>query len=110
VYALVQHVTVWASEPELAWTVADRAMTAAQAADTPAALASAAWSLGMTHRSVGDVDGALALADDALALLTPELDRGGDDTPGMAGSLLLHASLTCARAGSEAQCNRPAFG
>src|ERR1700761_5342771 len=83
VYALVQHVTVWASEPELAWTVADRAMTAAQAADTPAALASAAWTLGMTHRSVGDVDGALALADDAFALLTPELDRGSDDVAGM---------------------------
>ncbi len=42
VYALVQHETVWASEAELTWTVADRAMLAAQEADTPAALAEAA--------------------------------------------------------------------
>jgi hypothetical protein len=42
VYALVQHEVVWASETELTWTAADRAMTAAQEADTPAALAGAA--------------------------------------------------------------------
>jgi|SRR5712691_3789824 len=101
VYALVQHVTVWASEPELAWTVADRAMTAAQAADTPAALASAAWTLGMVHRTTGDIDGALDLATGALDVLAPRLDDSGHDMAGMAGSLMLHAALTCARAGRE---------
>jgi transcriptional regulator with XRE-family HTH domain len=101
VYALVQHVTVWASEPELAWTVADRAMTAAQAADTPAALASAAWTLGMVHRTVGDIDGALSLATGAIGLLAPRLDHGGHDLAGMTGSLMLHAALTSARAGRE---------
>jgi transcriptional regulator with XRE-family HTH domain len=47
VYSLVQHEVVWASEAELNWTAADRAMTAAQEADTPAALAGAAWTLGI---------------------------------------------------------------
>ena len=79
VYALVQHEIVWASEAELTWTVADRAMIAAQEADTPVALAGAAWTLGMVQRSVGDVNGALSLARDAIALLEPlmdDMDRG----------------------------------
>jgi hypothetical protein len=97
VYALVQHVTVWASEPELAWTVADRAMAAAQAADTPAARASAAWTLGMVHRTTGDIDGALDLATGAINLLAPRLDDGGHDLAGLAGALMLHAALTSAR-------------
>lgn len=101
VYALVQHVIVWASEAELTWTVADRAMTAAQDADTPAALASAAWTLGMVHRSAGDTDGALVLADDALNVLAPHLEHGGDHLNGMAGALNLHAAITCARAGRD---------
>ena len=58
VYALAQHEIVWASEAELTWTVADRAMTAAQEADSPVALAGAAWTLGMVQRSAGDIDGA----------------------------------------------------
>jgi hypothetical protein len=62
VYALTQHEVVWASEAELTWTVADRAMSAAQEADTPVALAGAAWTLGMVQRSAGDTDGALSLA------------------------------------------------
>ena len=61
VYGLAQHEVVWASEAELTWTLADRAMTAAQEADTPAALAGAAWTLGMVQRSAGDTDGALTL-------------------------------------------------
>ena len=76
VYALVQHEIVWASEAELTWTVADRAMIAAQEADTPVALAGAAWTLGMVQRSAGDVDGALSLARDAAALLEPLMDAG----------------------------------
>lgn len=101
VYALVQHEVVWSSEAELTWTVADRAMSAAQDADTPDALAGAAWTLGMVQRSAGDTDGALTLAIDALGLLTPHLDGGSDNLRGLAGALMLHAALTCARAGRD---------
>ncbi len=101
VYALTQHETVWASENELLWTVADRAMTAAQQADTPAALAGAAWTLGMVQRSAGDTDGALTLVSDAAALLEPYLEGGADGLRGLAGALYLHAASTCARAGRE---------
>jgi transcriptional regulator with XRE-family HTH domain len=101
VYALVQHEVVWASEAELTWTVADRAMSAAQEADTPVALAGAAWTLGMVQRSVGDTDGALSLARDAAALLEPLLEEATDEVRGLAGALDLHAAMTCARAGRE---------
>jgi len=82
VYALVQHEVVWASEAELNWTAADRAMSAAQDADTPAALAGAAWTLGMMQCSAGDTDGALTLAQEAADLLdralkTPTMSCAG---------------------------------
>ena len=83
VYALVQHEVVWASEAELTWTVADRAMTAAQDADMPAALAGAAWTLGMVQRSAGDTDGALTLARDAADLLEPRLEDADDELRGL---------------------------
>jgi hypothetical protein len=101
VYALVQHEVVWASETELSWTAADRAMTAAQEADTPAALAGAAWTLGMVQRGAGDTDAALGLVSDALDLLGPRLEDGPDDLRALAGALHLHAAATCARAGRE---------
>jgi transcriptional regulator with XRE-family HTH domain len=101
VYALVQHEVVWASESELNWTAADRAMSAAQDADTPAALAGAAWTLGMVQRSAGDTDGALTLAREAADLLEPRLEDGGDEIRGMYGALQLHAATTAARAGRE---------
>lgn len=101
VYALAQHEIVWASEAELTWTVADRAMIAAQEADSPVALAGAAWTLGMVQRSAGDIDGALSLARDATELLEPLMDDGSDDVPALAGALELHAATTCARAGRE---------
>jgi len=101
VYALVQHETVWASEAELTWTVADRAMLAAQEADTPEALAGAAWTLGMVQRSAGDTDGALTLATDAAALLEPCLEDGSPEIRALAGAMRLHAAATCARAGRE---------
>lgn len=101
VYALVQHEIVWASETDLSWTAADRAMSAAQDADTPGALAGAAWTLGMVQRSAGDTEGALSLATDAAGLLEPHLESGGDDLRGLAGALYLHAAATCARAGRE---------
>jgi transcriptional regulator with XRE-family HTH domain len=101
VYALVQHEVVWASESELNWTAADRAMSAAQDADTPAALAGAAWTLGMVQRSAGDTDGALTLAREAADLLEPRLEEGGDEIRGLYGALQLHAATTAARAGRE---------
>jgi transcriptional regulator with XRE-family HTH domain len=101
VYALVQHETVWASETELAWTVADRAMTAAQEADKPAALAGAAWTLGMVQRSTGDTDAALTLAMDAAQLLEPRPEDGAPEIRALAGAMYLHAAATCARAGRE---------
>jgi transcriptional regulator with XRE-family HTH domain len=101
VYALVQHEVVWASESELTWTVADRAMMAAQEADMPAALAGAAWTLGMVQRGAGDTDGALSLARDAVALLEPLLEDGADELRALSGALHLHAATTCARVGRE---------
>jgi transcriptional regulator with XRE-family HTH domain len=101
VYALAQHEVVWASENELTWTVADRAMTAAQDADTPLALAGAAWTLGMVQRSAGDTDSALSLAQQATALLEPRLEGGDDELRAMYGALHLHAATTSARAGHE---------
>ena len=101
VYALVQHEIVWASEAELTWTSADRAMTAAQEADTPSALAGAAWTLGMVQRSVGDTDGALTLARDAADLLEPRLEDADDEMRALYGALHLHAATTAARAGRE---------
>ena len=100
-YALVQHEVVWASEAELTWTAADRAMTAAQDADTPAALAGAAWTLGMVQRSAGDTDAALTLARDAAGLLEPRLEDADDEMRGLYGALQLHAATTAARAGRE---------
>jgi transcriptional regulator with XRE-family HTH domain len=101
VYALVQHEVVWASETELTWTAADRAMTAAQEADTPSALAGAAWTLGMVQRSAGDTDGALTLAREAAELLEPRLGDADDEMRAMYGALQLHAATTAARAGRE---------
>ncbi|MFI5781610.1 helix-turn-helix domain-containing protein [Nocardia sp. NPDC051570] len=101
VYALVQHVIVWASEQELVWMAADRAMIAAQEADSPLALAGAAWTLGMVQRGAGDSDGALTLATDAAALLAPRLESGSDELRGMYGALQLHAATTTARAGRD---------
>jgi transcriptional regulator with XRE-family HTH domain len=101
VYALVQHEVVWASESELTWTAADRAMMAAQDADQPLALAGAAWTLGMVQRSAGDTDGALGLAADAAALLEPRLEDGTDELRAMYGALQLHAATTAARAGRD---------
>jgi transcriptional regulator with XRE-family HTH domain len=95
VYALVQHEVVWASETELTWTAADRAMTAAQEADTPIALAGGAWTLAIVQRSGGDTDAAMALAVEAARLLESRLEDA------MYGALHLHAAPTAARAGHE---------
>jgi transcriptional regulator with XRE-family HTH domain len=101
VYALVQHEVVWASESELTWTVADRAMLAAQEADDPLALAGAAWTLGMVQRGAGDTDAALTLAVDAARLLETRLEEGTEELRAMYGALQLHAATTAARDGRE---------
>jgi transcriptional regulator with XRE-family HTH domain len=101
VYALAQHEVVWASETELTWIVADRALTAAQEADAPGALAGGAWTLGMVQRAAGDTDNALSLVLNAAALLAPRLETGDDELRGMYGALYLHAATTCAREGRE---------
>lgn len=100
-WALVQHEIVWASEPELIWVVADRAMAAAQEADEPLALAGAAWTLAIVQRSGGDMDGAMELAVEAAELLRPRLEDGADEVRAMYGALQLHAATTAARAGRE---------
>jgi transcriptional regulator with XRE-family HTH domain len=100
-WALVQHVIVWASEPELIWVVADRAMAAAQEADQPAALAGAAWTYAIVQRSGGDTDAALTLALDAAGLLRDRLDDGDDEIRALYGAMQLHAATTAARAGRE---------
>jgi transcriptional regulator with XRE-family HTH domain len=100
-WALVQHEIVWASEPELIWVVADRAMSTAQDADEPLALAGAAWTLAIVQRSGGDIEGALELAREASELLEPRLDSGTDELRAMYGALRLHAATTAARAGRE---------
>lgn len=89
-YALVQHEVVWASETELTWTAADRAMTAAQEADTPAALAGAAWTLGMVQRSAGDTDGAMTLALEGARLLEPRLEDAEDEPRAVRGAAAAH--------------------
>jgi transcriptional regulator with XRE-family HTH domain len=101
VYALVQHEVVWASETELTWTAADRAMTAAQEADTPIALAGGAWTLAIVQRSGGDTDAAMALAVEAARLLESRLEDASDELRAMYGALHLHAATTAARAGHE---------
>jgi len=101
VYALVQHEVVWASETELTWIAADRAMTAAQEADTPVALAGGAWTLAIVQRSGGDTDAAMTLAVEAAGLLEPRLEDGDDELRAMYGALHLHAATTAARAGHE---------
>jgi transcriptional regulator with XRE-family HTH domain len=101
VYALVQHEVVWASESELTWTAADRAMLAAQEADNPLALAGAAWTLGMVQRGAGDTDAALTLAVDAARLLEARLEVGTEELRAMYGALQLHAATTAARDGRE---------
>ncbi|TMR94617.1 helix-turn-helix transcriptional regulator [Nonomuraea basaltis] len=100
-WALVQHAIVWASEPELIWVVADRAMAAAREADQPAALAGAAWTYAMVQRSGGDTEGALTLATDAANLLRDRLQEGTDELRALYGAMQLHAATTAARAGRE---------
>lgn len=98
-YRLTAQATAYIAPPEMAWVVADRALTAAQASDDPAAIAAAAWSLGNILRSTSHPDEALEFVQDAASLLRPHLDGAPEDWRGVYGALQLHAAVTAARAG-----------
>ncbi|MGE7388910.1 helix-turn-helix domain-containing protein [Streptomyces sp. NPDC004126] len=99
VYRLTGQATAYIAPPEMAWVIADRALTAAQASDNPAAIAAAAWSLGNILRSTAHPDEALEVVEGAASLLRPHLDSAPDDWRGVYGALALHAAVTAARAG-----------
>jgi transcriptional regulator with XRE-family HTH domain len=101
VYRLVGQATAYIAPPELAWIVADRALTAAQGADDPAAIAAAAWNMGNILRETAYPEEALRVVTEAAALIRPHLDGGPDDYKGIYGALQLHAAVTTAREGRE---------
>ncbi|MFJ7168453.1 helix-turn-helix domain-containing protein [Streptomyces globosus] len=98
-YRLTAQATAYLAPAEMAWVVADRALSAAQAADDPAQIAAAAWSLGNILRSTAHPEEAVAVVQDAASLLKPHLDGAPDDWHGVYGALQLHAAVTAARAG-----------
>jgi hypothetical protein len=98
VYRLVGQATAYIAPAELAWVVADRALTAAQDADDPAVIAAAAWNMGNILRETSYPEEALRVVTDAADLLRPHLDEAPDDWRGIYGALHLHAAVTAARA------------
>jgi transcriptional regulator with XRE-family HTH domain len=101
VYRLTGQATAYVAPAELAWVVADRALTAAQDADQPAAIAAAAWNMGNILRETSYPEEALRVVTDAAALIRPHLDGAPDDWRGIYGALQLHAAVTAARDGRE---------
>lgn len=101
VYRLAGQATAYVAPAELAWVLADRAMTAAQDADDPTAIGAAAWNLANILRETAYPDEALQTVTDAAALLRPHLDDGSDDLRGVYGALQLHAAVTAAREGRD---------
>ncbi|MEO3978748.1 XRE family transcriptional regulator [Streptomyces sp. CAU 1734] len=99
VYRLTGQATAYIAPAELAWVVADRAMTAAQDADRPATIAAAAWNMGNILRETSYADEALRVVTDAADLLRPHLDEAPSDWRGIYGALQLHAAVTAARDG-----------
>ncbi|MFI9492850.1 MULTISPECIES: helix-turn-helix domain-containing protein [Streptomyces] len=102
VYRLVGQATAYVAPAELAWVVADRALSAAQEADEPAAVAAAAWNLGNILRETSYPEEALRVVREAADLIRPHLDGAPDDWRGIYGALQLHAAVTAAREGQEA--------
>ncbi|TKA11758.1 helix-turn-helix domain-containing protein [Actinacidiphila oryziradicis] len=100
-YRLVGQATAYIAPAELAWVVADRALTAAQQADDPAAIAAAAWNLGNILRETAYPDEALRVVTEAADLIRPHLDGAPQDWRGVYGALQLHAAVTAAREGRE---------
>lgn len=101
VYRLTGQATAYIAPAELAWVVADRALTAAQSADAPAAIAAAAWNMANILRETSYPEEALRVVTEAADLLRPHLDNAPDDWRGIYGALQLHAAVTVAREGRE---------
>ncbi|NUS74954.1 MAG: helix-turn-helix transcriptional regulator [Streptomyces sp.] len=101
VYRLAGQATAYVAPAELAWVVADRALTAAQEADQPAAIAAAAWNLGNILRETSYPEDALRVVTEAADLIRPHLESAPDDWRGIYGALQLHAAVTTAREGRE---------
>lgn len=101
VYRLAGQATAYVAPAELAWVVADRALTAAQDADEPAAIAAAAWNMGNILRETSYPEEALRVVNEAADLIRPHLDGAPDDWRGVYGALQLHAAVTAAREGRE---------
>ncbi|WP_234367444.1 XRE family transcriptional regulator [Streptomyces pluripotens] len=101
VYRLTGQATAYVAPAEMAWVVADRALSAAQAADQPAAKAAAAWNLGNILRETSYPEDALRVVTEAADLIRPHLDGAPDDWRGIYGALQLHAAVTVAREGRD---------
>jgi transcriptional regulator with XRE-family HTH domain len=101
VYRLTGQATAYVAPAELAWVVADRALSAAQDADQPAAIAAAAWNMGNILRETAYPEEALRVVNEAADLIRPHLDNAPDDWRGIYGALQLHAAVTAAREGRE---------
>ncbi len=101
VYRLTAQATAYVAPAELAWVVADRALSAAQDADDPGAIAAAAWNMGNIVRETAYPEEALRVVTDAAAILRPHLADGPADWRGLYGALQLHAAVTSAREGRE---------
>ncbi|WP_275675033.1 helix-turn-helix domain-containing protein [Streptomyces sp. MUM 178J] len=99
VYRLTGQATAYIAPAELAWVVADRAMTAARDADQPDAIAAAAWNMGNILRETAYPDEALRVVTEAAELIRSHLDDAPDDWRGIYGALQLHAAVTAARDG-----------
>ncbi|OKJ42274.1 helix-turn-helix domain-containing protein [Streptomyces sp. CB01580] len=101
IYRLTGQATAYIAPAELAWVVADRALSAAQDADQPAAVAASAWNMGNILRETSYPEEALRVVDEAADLIRPHLDGAPDDWRGIYGALQLHAAVTAAREGRE---------
>ncbi|GAA2690520.1 helix-turn-helix transcriptional regulator [Streptomyces lunalinharesii] len=106
VYRLVGQATAYVAPPELAWVVADRALTAAQNADDPAAIAAAAWNMGNILRETAYPDEALRVVAEAAGLIRQHLEGAPEDWRGIYGALQLHAAVTAARDGRDGEAWR----
>ncbi|WP_409471100.1 helix-turn-helix domain-containing protein [Streptomyces sp. HC307] len=101
VYRLTGQATAYVAPAEMAWVVADRALSAAQDADAPSAIAAAAWNMGNILRETAYPEEALRVVLEAADLIRPHLDDAPEDWRGIYGALQLHAAVTAAREGRE---------
>ncbi|MDQ0949346.1 transcriptional regulator with XRE-family HTH domain [Streptomyces phaeochromogenes] len=101
IYRLTGQATAYVAPAELAWVVADRALSASQDADEPAAIAAAAWNMGNILRETSYPEEALRVVSEAADLIRPHLDNAPEHWRGIYGALQLHAAITTAREGRE---------